>query len=586
MPTRRTIDSTPPPPPWELRIAWLALALILAAAAYDALRLHPGFAAYDEEGPLGLAQAWREGGALSWGFGKGSLHRALVALAMGAFGPGQLSPRLPALLAVALEGPLLFLWARPRLGARAALWSALALGVGTAALMRARMLVVPALLPALFLAHAVWLDRLRRPWQHACFGLSLALWLLDYDGWLLGVAVLLPLWLAPLRARRPRAFAAGAAAAALALAALLGPAVAAWWRTRSAVSWADGGPMAWVAQNTASLLGGGHRLAFSGVEGWPWPAPWTWPLTLLGLAPLARRWPASLWLALVGALPLALLHSGAEAHRMALLQVALALAAGVGAALLLARPGWRVLPFLLLAGGGVAELNAFLTRDPAAFQAAYGRSQDLMAAARWMQAQAPPQGWDLVDGLGPFDDATFRAYLDARGVRHHGGRPVALLHQDYLPAALGAGIKPVQGISSSAGHAVFLAFPDPAQAQRLRSIRAQLEPLTLAIRASAHPAELSALCAAWLRAPGHDDPWARTVAWEQWLHASLQSRLVDTGGVTALLGEPLVSGWAPDVLAQELQASQPGLAQRCRDKAVAVDPRRRDWSLDQRLARY
>lgn len=370
---------------WEQRIAWMALALVLGCAAYDALVLHPGFAAYDEEGVLALAQAWREGGSLSWGFGQGSLHRALVAFCVAALGPGLASPRLPSLLAVALEGPLLWLWAAPRLGGRAALWAALALEVSGAALMRARMLAVPALLPALFLAHAVWLDRLRRPWQHLLFGASLAIWLLDYDGWMLGVAVLIPLWLARPRAQhgaRPWVLGLGLGAAALALGlGCFGGAVTAWWRTRSAVSLGTGGPWSLAIQNGAALLEGGHRLAFAGVEGWPWPAPWTWLLSGLGLAPLLRRWPASLWLGLVGALPLGLLDSGAEPQRLALLQVALALAAGVGAARLLARPGWRWLPWALLAFGGAAEFHAFLTRDPAAFHAAYGRSQDEMAAA-------------------------------------------------------------------------------------------------------------------------------------------------------------------------------------------------------------
>jgi hypothetical protein len=116
MPMPPSSDFTPSPPRWEQRIAWLVLGLMLAAAAFDALRLHPGFATYDEEGPLGMAQAWREGGALGWHFGKGSVHRALAAFSMAALGPGQFSPRLPAWIGVALEGPLLWLWARPRLG--------------------------------------------------------------------------------------------------------------------------------------------------------------------------------------------------------------------------------------------------------------------------------------------------------------------------------------------------------------------------------------------------------------------------------------------------------------------------------------
>ncbi|HTB33223.1 MAG TPA: hypothetical protein VK842_00015, partial [bacterium] len=159
-------------------------------------------------------------------------------------------------------------------------------------------------------------------------------------------------------------------------------------------------------------------------------------------------------------------------------------------------------------------------------------------------------------------------------------------HQDYLPGALAAGIAPIQEFSTGPGHSLFLVFPGAVQARRLRLLSGQLRPINEAIRGSGHPADLEALCAAWLRAPGHADPWARTVAWEQWLHASLQTRQVDLGGVRALLGEPLVSGWAPDVLANELQATQPALAQALRAKAVRVDPRRAAWGEERRLARY
>ena len=116
-------------------------------------------------------------------------------------------------------------------------------------------------------------------------------------------------------------------------------------------------------------------------------------------------------------------------------------------------------------------------------------------------------------------------------------------------------------------------FPDARSLSRLDQVRALSTPLSsLALRDQ--PRDLAALCHAWLAAPGHADPWARTVAWELWLHASLQTRQVDLGGVDALLREPLVSGWAPDALAKELAARDPALAGRCAALALRVDPRR------------
>lgn len=191
-----------------------------------------------------------------------------------------------------------------------------------------------------------------------------------------------------------------------------------------------------------------------------------------------------------------------------------------------------------------------------------------------------------MDGLGPYDDAVFRLLLDARRVPRQGGQPVVLVHWDYLPGAIQAGIGSLRAIGAHGDSAVFLGVPNPTQLARLRALRAQLRPLNQALRHDSPPAAFRALSAAWLRAPGHSDPWARTVAWEQWLHASLQDRHVDLGGVRAMLSEPLVSGWAPDVLAAELRVTDPALAARCAAKAVATDPRRARWTEVQRTARY
>jgi hypothetical protein len=570
--------------PWERLAACLALLWLALLPALEAQWRQPGLGAYDEESVAALCQARREGQALGLALGHGTLFNALCVGLCRLLGPSLGCLRLPALLAVLAEGPLLYLWLKPRLGERAALWACLAQWAGTAALLRARMASPPALLPCVFLAHALWLDRLRRPWQHALFGASVCVWLLDYDAWALAAVVLLGWWLwAPARRHPRRALAlAAACAAGLALAAAGNAAVLAGLRG----AWDFLGPespvTAQVWGNLAGLLGGGPRLPFSGVGSWPWPAPWIWPLALWGALPALRRWKSLGLLLLAGAAPLAMARTDMEPHRLALLHLGLAAMAGVGAADLWPRRWAPALLAALLALGTVAETRAFWNRDPEACGLAYGRSRNQMAAADWLARHAPAQGWDVVDGLGPWDDAAWRFLLDSRGVPRGPGREVGVLPDDYQPA--------LRGLSATAmefgnGGGILLVFPDAPGLARMKEVRGWSAPLSgLALRAQ--PRDLAALCHAWLDAPGHGDPWARTVAWELWLHASLQARQVDLGGVQAMLAEPLVSGWAPDILAHELRDSNPALAQQLGAKAVRVDPRRSGWSETARLARY
>jgi hypothetical protein len=559
--------------------------MVVVVPALEAALRQPGFAAYDEETPVALAQAWREGRPLDLIWGQGNLHRALCAASVWLLGPSLRSLRLPSLLATTLEGPLLLLWLRPRLGERAALWACLAQWVGTAALLRARMVCSPALLPCVFLAHAVWLDRCRRPWQQALFGLSVCAWLLDYDAWLLAAAVLLGWWLAKPAQRHPGKAAVGVVVGllALGLAAILSPGVAGWARTCRAFLLPDRAVLAEAWGNLRALLSPGPRLPFSGVGGWPWPAPWIWPLVLLGCVPALRRWPSLALLLLVGVAPLVLAGTATEPHRMELAHLGLATLAGAGAARLWR---WRWGPAALaclLALGLATESAAFWTRDPAGCRLAYGRSQDELAAAGWLRAHAPAQGWTLLDGLGPWDDAAWRLLLDARGVPRGAGPAVAMLPWDYQP-----GLRGLHGTALALGgdgSGVVLFFPDAAGQARLESVGALTAPLAR-LALTSQPQALAEACHGWLDGPGHGDPWARSVAWELWLHASLQDRQVDLRGVDAMLAEPLVSGWGPDVLSKELASSDPARAGRCAAKALQVDPRRGAWTQAQRVARF
>lgn len=572
---------------WERWAPWLALALLLAVALYDALVLRPGFAGYDEEAQLDLLQAGREGLPLAWRFAYGSLHRHLLALLVHAFGPGLGVLRLPSLLAVAAEPFLLYAWLKPRLGERSALWAGLAALLCTATFARARMLLSPALLPALFLAHAVALDRLRRPWQQALFGASLALCLLDYEGWALALMYLLPSWAFSLWRQRGRLeLAAGLAglAAGLVTVAMLQGSFAAYAAARHAVSAPDLSLIVQAWSNTWGLVSAGPRMPFSGASGWPLPPPWTWPLALAGAWPLRRRSPGLLALLAVGCLPLALTLTSQEPHRLSLALLGWAALAGAGAAEL-GRQAWgRWALAMLLAFGLLSESRAFLRRDPAGSARLYGRSQALALAVEALK-RMPQPSHELIDGLGPYDDGAFRFLLDAHRVpRAPGGPPVALIHEGYAPALWsrpGARIFQVAG-----GPKVLLCFPNDELRARLRRVGADTAgPRRLRLLAT--PAVIAAADQAWLMdLKGHPDPWSRTIVWEDWLHASLQDRHLDLAGVDLLLSEPLVSGWAPDLLAAELSPSDPVRALRCSAKALAVDPRRSAWSPEERRARY
>ena len=206
---------------------------------------------------------------------------------------------------------------------------------------------------------------------------------MDYDAWALAAVVLLGWWLWEPARRHPRraALLLGAAAAGLALAALSNPAIG----SGMGAAWDFLGPESSVAAeawaNLRGLLGGGPRLPFSGVGGWPWPAPWIWPLAAWGALPALRRWKGLWLLLLAGALPLALARTAMEPHRLELLHLGLAVFAGVGAAELWPRRWAPALLAVLLALGAAAELGAFWDRDPQACRLAYGRSQNQLAAA-------------------------------------------------------------------------------------------------------------------------------------------------------------------------------------------------------------
>ena len=576
---------TDPATTWERRLLLWALPLMLVLAALDAAVLRPGFSAYDEESQLDLIQAWREGMPLQWRYAFGCVHRAMIAGLFGALGPNEAWLRLPAMLALVLQVILLFAWLKPRLGERAALWACLADLVCTATFANARSMVSPSMLSAVFLAHAVVLERLRRPWHHALFGLSLILWTLDYEGWLVALTWLLLAWAwstrrAPDKGWRWAGLLLGLGAGA-AWVVHLSPSFGDYAVTRVGVSGPRQGVLALAWDNLTELLGHGHRLAFSAADLHPWPGPWIWPLCLAGALPLWRRFRAAWGLVLVGSAPLVLQLTSEEPHRMALALLGLAAMAGAGAAWL-----WRykvaqvALPLLLVAGAGYEGWAWTHNKLHVAY--AYGRSQNLEAAARWMKAAQGAQGWELLDGLGPYNDGSFRLLLDLRRVPHQGGTPVALVHWDYLPALKGLKGQ-VIAMDSSDYLPLYLYLPAPDELPRLRALHQELAPLQR-LSLSAYPLRLQEAALARLHDRTLTDPWARTVYWEAWMHANMMLNTADPAMAKAAAREPLVSGWAFDALAHGLEEKLPQVAQAFYDRADAADPRRA--SLPYRYLRY
>jgi len=574
------------------RAGRLEQSLLLAALLFYAVGqplvtavFRPGFSAYDEESTLDQIQAWREGAPLDLRFARSSVHRLLTAGLVGAGGPHLFWTHLPAFVAVLAEALLLFVWLRGKLGERAALWAALADLVCGATFARGTSLLGSGLLPCLFLLHALALEAVKRPWQALAWGASAGLFLLDYEGWAGALAFLVPYALWTWRAKpwlRPAAALGGAAALVLVLA--LTPDFARLLGTRHDISAQDAGYVARAWANLKGLLGAGDRMAFSAPAWHAWPPPWIWALVLVGIRPALRSWGWAYWLLATGSLALGLAGTSEEPHRLSLALLALAALAGAGVACLWASRLGRALCLSLLLLGAADEIHAWVQEPPAKMDLVYGGSLNLEAAAGWLAGNQPRGGWDVISGLGPADDGAFRFLLDQDGVRPGGAIPVALVAWDYRPGLVGL---PTLGRALSFGtwHPVLLFFAAPPAASRLRAVSAALKPLRRA-RLTLPPSEFGQAAARWLQDPSNTDPWARTVAWEIWLFGSLQSRNVDPGGMQQMMQEPLVCGWAPDVLAKELDSRNPALAAAYRRKAEQVDPARRGLDAEARIARY
>ncbi len=558
---------------WLLAVVALATVVLLPV---NAAFFRPGFTLYDEEAQLDLIQAWREGADLPWRFGYGSIHRGLVACFVQVAGTHLSSFRLPSLLALCAELVLLYLWLKPKFGERSAVWACLGNLVCTATFSRGGAMLSSSLFPALFLAHLVWAERIQRPWQACLWGLSALVWCLDYEGWGAALLILVPATLWQLRQQRNAllSLVLGACLGAL----FVGILSANWLdylAARAHISRAELTLPVQIFVNVRDLLLGGHRMLFAAAPDHSLPAPWLWPLITLGAWPALRAYPLLGPILLVGSLPLAMRLTAMEPQRLGIAWVALAAISGVGASLLWEwrKPAGRWLCGLLLAWGLINETLAWVRSDPLKVELAYGLSYNCNTAAEWLRHEAPPQGWRVIDGLGIGDDGSFRFLLDAKRVaRSSGGKPVALIHWDYLP-----GLKGLKGqlitLDSGGSRPIYLFIPSAEADKRLTAIQAQLQPLHATLRTALSPTVFRQTLAQ-LQSKELRDPWARTVTWEVWLRASRQYNKIDGALVRQALKEPLVNGWFYDIVADLLKSSAPDQAAILRAKAEHVDPRR------------
>jgi hypothetical protein len=192
-----------------------------------------------------------------------------------------------------------------------------------------------------------------------------------------------------------------------------------------------------------------------------------------------------------------------------------------------------------------------------------------------MAANAPAQGWDLIDRLGPWQDGAFRLRLASLGVPYRGGVPIAMVHWDYLPGLAGM-TGTLRAFAHGGPMACYLFQPDDAAAARLRNVRRDLDRLTPPILTSI--VQRQAQLRAALETPGLRDPWTRTVLWEDWFVIALQFNRLDPADLAAILKEHFVSGWLWDSLAEKQRPLSPAGADELLKRSDRLDPRRRGLS--------
>jgi hypothetical protein len=571
--------------PWQA--AALALGFVLCALVWiDTFVWHSGFAYGDETDVIARVQRIREGAP--WEFSQGGIHRSLLLASMSLW-PGQLwASSVPAMLAMALEGLLLFVLGRRLGGSRAGFFALLAGLASAFTLVRARSALSFALFPAEFLG-LVWLRfQCTKPWQWALWGAALGLLTFEYEAFI-PVAALL--FVAPFPSEvswRQRAW--ELAGILLVLAASFDPAhLQHYFERRKAASLAQVGTPSAGSAGISGLIFGGPAMPYLAPTGHGVLPPWYWVILPLGLGAWSRRaWVPLAYLGLGLALPLmGGAPYGLPAHRAIAAWPVLALVTGSGIERL-AQAAQSFSTRTLLATGLCLVLGMEIL--------AWGRSQndmdpklrgpvrDLQRAAQAGWAESQRSGYPLVTELHPMQGAQFR-FLTGHAVPMpdaKAGTVVAFVHWQYLPA-LKKSFGKVATFQEEAGYppsfVAILSGPVAAQA-----LEAEREFRPLLIPATQYTIASSKLTLAWLRQNPKAGPWARTLAVDYLLTLGWYLGCLEEAWVNDAQREPLVSSHPLMVAAESLARFDPKRSLALAHQARSLDPYNvKAWQLERRL---
>ena len=563
-------------------LAAFALLSVLAFSLCDIHLWHPGAAWPDELlTNLALLQESKEGRALPLSFAKGCFHRALLVLFQGG-GTSLARLHWPAFAAFFAENLALYAIARRALSERAAAFALLVNAIAAFSILRLRSLLSYSISAAeltLLLALLPELSKLRlplRPLAALAFGLAASLLLLDYEGWLLALPVLLLVGCSQPGEERldMRWLALGSALGLATVAGLSWSELPDYFAIRlshSGIQESSG--LQRLPQALLSFVLGGQSLPFAGVSHWGAIPRWAWPGLTAGLFLAWRQQRAWLGWALIGSLPLLSYHSAVEPQRLIIAWPAFCLIGGLGFDAILARGGRAGLALIcaLLVFGVGSEAKAFLYSQDGPGAAALLPSQQAMQAGRILAAAGPVQ---VLCDLDNDSGASLRFILDAAGVKRQAGAAMAaLVPWEYAYQLEHHGQFVL--LSTSPGPAPLLRYyPDAPMASRLAAVDARLHGIWQRLPRYALR-QRRRILRSELETDPRMDPWQRSALFEAALGASFLIGEFPRDLVDEMSNKDLVSVsgllWAVNRIGP-LDALA---GQALKDRAFLLDPRRR-----------
>jgi hypothetical protein len=545
----------------------LIFSIVLAA---DCLRWHPGFSYFDEGLSVAYIQLRFEGRSLPFELFKGCVHRGLVFLWLTLCGKNLEAWRLFNLGVLGSECALLYALGKRWISGRAGLWAACFNLCTALSFLRARSLLSYVLLPLELLLLLWIMPRARRRLDSILWGGAAALLLVDYEGWIFALPVLLLAWFVSPQGARP---AWKPALSAFAL--LAGLMVLFSWpdlqshvllRQRSLAQ----GPAQFGSVLLQSLKGffwGGDSFGYMGVAGHSVYPLWALPALALGLisAWTRQRW----WLAwmLLGLLPMAVIGTAADPNRLMVAWPVLCLLSGLGLARL-PEKFWPLAAAALLLGAGL-EARAYAWSMQAQYPKYYSETVELMRLA-WQSKRDFPKGLRLISELDYESSAPARFLWNAYGPpkkNEDQEQVLALVPWEYA-VALGP-VKVEQGPRQS----YFLFKPNLAEAQRLEGVEAELLPLHQRLPYFDLRAKRQDLMD-YLSLHPKLDPWLRSAVVESALGQSFMIGEVPPALLQIMLKEKLASASAYEWLAFKASAADPRFTRYLCERALHQDPRR------------